>query len=416
MFKPSFSGNFFMDDDLKEYRSNHIVNCQKAQKPFYKSAPTHSVFHTTCELNSWSDLTIYLRRALPNNGQQRGNRMKRSYWLDLFTWITWQEFQKAGGSVSGFRESRWKNVQKIQEGDYLLCYLTGLSRFIGLLEVTSKPFQKFDKDIWKDEEFPCRVRVKPIIQLIPETAIPVSELRGSCSFFQDQSNPIAWIGYFRSSPFKWKDSDGEAVLKALYEAQENPIKRPFDPKKLKYRPKAIQAQMGPVTVPDSPNEEVETQPEPEKVKGPSEHTEIQWLLLKLGSDMGFNTWVARNDRGKDFQGKRFAELPKLIESLPLQFDEAINKTIELIDVLWLQGNAIVAAFEIESTTSIYSGLLRMSDLIAMQPNLNIPLYLIAPDDRRDRVMTEVNRPTFSKMRPKLSEICRFISFSGSRIR
>ena len=41
---------------------------------------------------------------------------------------------------------------------------------------------------------------------------------------------------------------------------------------------------------------------------------------------------------------------------------------------WLKGNAVVAAFEIESTTSIYSGLLRMSDLIAMQPNLNIPLY------------------------------------------
>jgi hypothetical protein len=62
----------------------------------------------------------------------------------------------------------------------------------------------------------------------------------------------------------------------------------------------------------------------------------------------------------------------------LQFDEATNRTIELIDVLWLKGNAVVAAFEIESTTSIYSGLLRMSDLIAMQPNLNIPLYLSPP--------------------------------------
>jgi len=54
----------------------------------------------------------------------------------------------------------------------------------------------------------------------------------------------------------------------------------------------------------------------------------------------------------------------------------------------------------------------MSDLIAMQPNLNIPLYLIAPDERREKVMTEVNRPTFSKLMPPLSEICRFISFSS----
>ena len=54
----------------------------------------------------------------------------------------------------------------------------------------------------------------------------------------------------------------------------------------------------------------------------------------------------------------------------------------------------------------------MSDLIAMQPNLNIPLYLVAPDDRRSKVMTEVNRPTFSRLTPPLSEICRFISFGG----
>src|SRR6266705_2700104 len=72
------------------------------------------------------------------------------------------------------------------------------------------------------------------------------------------------------------------------------------------------------------------------------------------------------------------------------------------------------AFEIESTTSIYSGLLRMSDLTAMQPNLNIPLYLVAPDERRDKVLTEINRPTFSRLEPPLSEVCRFIPFSELR--
>src|SRR5947209_4825084 len=32
------------------------------------------------------------------------------------------------------------------------------------------------------------------------------------------------------------------------------------------------------------------------------HTEIQWLLLKLGNDMGLDVWVARNDRSKRFEG------------------------------------------------------------------------------------------------------------------
>lgn len=333
---------------------------------------------------------------------------KRSYWLDLFTGATWNEFKDAGGKLSGFRKSRWNTVQKIKPGDYLLCYLTGVSRFIGILEVVSEPFQD-DSPIWSDEEFPCRLKVKIIVELTPETAIPVHELRDSLSFFQDLKSPHAWTGNFRASPAKWKTSDGETVVKALLEAKENPVIRPVDKRKLAYRPKAIKAKIGSVTVPEKIEETEEQEIVPKKT---TDHTEIQWLLLKLGTDMGFDVWVARNDRNKEYKGKKFTDLPKLKNELPLQFDDATNKTIEFIDVLWLQGNAIVAAFEVESTTSIYSGLLRMSDLVAMQPNLNIPLYLVAPNDRREKVMTEVNRPTFSKLSPPLSEICRFISFIG----
>ncbi len=130
--------------------------------------------------------------------------------------------------------------------------------------------------------------------------------------------------------------------------------------------------------------------------------------------MGLDVWPARNDRSREWNGHRFTDLPRLRAELPRQFDEVTNRTIELIDVLWLKGNAVVAAFEIESTTSIYSGLLRMSDLVAMQPNLNIPLYLVAPDDRRQKVFAEVNRPTFARLSPPLVDLCRYISFSTLR--
>jgi len=80
-------------------------------------------------------------------------------------------------------------------------------------------------------------------------------------------------------------------------------------------------------------------------------------------------------------------------------------------VLWLQRNGIGAAFEIESTTAIYSGLLRMSDLLAMQPNINIALYLVAPDERRDHVHREIRRPTFARLERQLHEVCRYIPFS-----
>lgn len=335
---------------------------------------------------------------------------ERTCWLDLFTPVTWQEFLDAGGTVSGFRDSRWKTLQKVKAGDYFLCYLTGLSRWIGILEVTSKAFRD-NTTIWKDESFPCRVKVKLIHKLSPETAVPVKDMKDQLSVFKAVGGALAWTGHFRGSPTKWKSSDGEAVLKAVQNATEHPITRPIDPAKLKYRPKALKTTIGLVTVPES--EPVE---ESREEKEPAAHTEIQWLLLKLGADMGFDVWVARNDRNRCYDGNRFSDLAALRPNLPRQFDDATNKTVELIDVLWLSKNTIVAAFEIESTTSIYSGLLRMGDLVAMQPNLKIPLFLVAPEDRREKVMAEVNRPTFSRLEPRLAEICRYISFDALRHR
>lgn len=290
--------------------------------------------------------------------------MKRTYWLDLFTGATWNEFLEAGGNVSGFRESRWTTVQKIKPGDYLICYLTGISRFIGILEVLEKPF-KDKSQIWKDEEFPARLKVRVIINLTPNTAIPVLALRERLSIFRDLKSAHAWTGAFRSSPSKWSNEDGDIILNAIQEAKENPIERPVDLRKLNYRPKGFKSKIGTVTMPAPDNEE----PGSKDNKSYTDHTEVQYLLLKLGSDMGFEVWAARNDRGREYRGKKIASIPRIKSELPNQFDEATNRTIEMIDVLWLQKNNFVAAFEIESTTSIYSGLLRLSDLVAMQPNV-----------------------------------------------
>ncbi len=333
----------------------------------------------------------------------------RNYWLDLFTGSTWQEFLDAGGETTGFRESRWNAVSKIKPGDYFLCYLTGLSRWVGILEVAGKPY-KDDTPIWKDEDFPCRLKVKIVAALSPETAVPVKNLKDRLSMFQNLDNPNRWSGPFRGSPGKWKKEDGEAVCKAVLDAKENPVSRPFNKKLLARRPKGFETKIGTVTVPEREDAQEEAPCKSESTP----HTEMQWLLLKLGNDMGLDVWAARNDKGREYKGKPFSKIERIKDSLPLQFDEATNRTIEMIDVLWLSGNSILAAFEIESTTSIYSGLLRMSDLIAMQPNINIPLYIVAPDERREKVMNEVNRATFSKLSPPMNEMCRYISFSALR--
>jgi hypothetical protein len=211
----------------------------------------------------------------------------RTYWLDLFTGTTWQEFLDAGAETSGFRESRWKTVQRIKPGDYLLCYLTGVSRWIGVLEVRVPAF-KDSSPIWKDEEFPCRLKVKVVASLTPETAVPVFELRDQLSAFQDLKSPHAWTGKFRGSPARWKKSDGEAVVQAVLEAKESPVIRPVDKAKLRRRPITFKAKIGSVTVPEA---EEEVAPEERIPTEVTPHTEIQWLLLKLGGEMGLDVWV-----------------------------------------------------------------------------------------------------------------------------
>ena len=191
---------------------------------------------------------------------------------------------------------------------------------------------------------------------------------------------------------------------------DNPIEREYDEKKYWRKPRTFESSVGVVTVPDDTEEEIKDEQLETDVEK-STHEEIQWLLLNLGVKLGLDVWVARNDRNKEYEGKKYQDIKGIRAELPRQFDEATNRTIELIDVLWLQGDAIVAAFEVEHTSAIYSGLLRMSDLISMQPNIKINLYIVAPDNRRDKVFSELNRPTFARLKPPLPDICKFIAYS-----
>ncbi len=129
--------------------------------------------------------------------------------------------------------------------------------------------------------------------------------------------------------------------------------------------------------------------------------------------MGLKIWLPRRDRGRVAIHWQPEEEGTLIDSLPLNYDDTTLKTIENIDVIWIKGRSIVRAFEVEHTTSIYSGILRMADLMALQPNLNIRAHIVAPDDRKDKVLNEIRRPVFTLLeKGPLSESCSFISYDS----
>lgn len=145
-----------------------------------------------------------------------------------------------------------------------------------------------------------------------------------------------------------------------------------------------------------------------------ESYEVQASLAEIGAKMGFQIWIPRNDRSNVLECS--TELDSaLLDELPLNYIDVTLRTIEHIDVIWIRKHSIARAFEVEHTTAIYSGLLRMADLLALQPDINIRLHIVAPDEKREKVMREIKRPIFSSLeKVPLFKRCSFIPYSSVR--
>lgn len=142
-----------------------------------------------------------------------------NYWLDLFTGETWEEFRKAGAKITGFRESRRKSLQRVGCGDIFLCYLTGVMRWVGALEVVSPSSD--DSRIWTSDAFPVRFAVKPLTMLDPEFGVPMDRFEGKLDFYRGPEHRGGFKGFLRMSPNLFKrEDDGTLILETLREAGE----------------------------------------------------------------------------------------------------------------------------------------------------------------------------------------------------
>jgi len=143
------------------------------------------------------------------------------YWLDLWTPETWEEARQRNFKVTGFRLSRWTAVSKVKPGDFLICYLTKLSRLCGILKAVSQPYRNAEKaaQIWKNDSFPCLIDVEPLVTLDFLHSIPTKEIVPKLSI------AAKWGGIIRSSPVHIPFEDGEIIRKTLEKTStEYPIK------------------------------------------------------------------------------------------------------------------------------------------------------------------------------------------------
>jgi hypothetical protein len=139
----------------------------------------------------------------------------------------------------------------------------------------------------------------------------------------------------------------------------------------------------------------EEQQRQESERDTSTHTRIQWLLAKIGCQVGCDVWIAANDHNKSWNGERLGDLS--LKALPPLVDSASRRIINLIDVLWLRRDEVVAAYEIEHTTSIASGLLRLYDLDALCRTSIMHLCVVIPHPSLKRFQSVLARPAFQRL-------------------
>ena len=134
-------------------------------------------------------------------------------------------------------------------------------------------------------------------------------------------------------------------------------------------------------------------------EGDRTHTEIQGWLRDLGRALGFDVWIASNDVNRPYEGGRLGD--GCLRGLPAEIEQAPGAdAVRLIDVLWLvpDEGRVAGAFEVEHTTSIYSGIVRLLDLaLGGQDQPVEGLFLVAPDAREGDVRAQLARPAFSRV-------------------
>ena len=291
-----------------------------------------------------------------------------------------------------------------------------------MLKVESEVYYD-DSPVHDDPDpFTVRFKVEPIVILNPESAIPIydDEVWNKLSITkQYQKGQRGWTGFFRSSLNTLNEGDGSYLVGLLKGQQGNPKNYPLTEKDARRlagkRTVRTPDREVEVEIPDDDEDETSAPAVAVPTIEPDtrESIRMQAKVAQIGAEMGFRIWVPRSDKARVLEHVSPGLHKNFLEALPLNYDDTTLRTVEQIDVLWLKGRSMARAFEVEHTTVIYSGLLRMADLLALQPNMDIRLHIVAPDDKRERVLREIRRPVFSLLdRGPLYEQCSFLSYES----
>lgn len=283
--------------------------------------------------------------------------------------------------------------EKMEEGDDILIVEGDDIRFMGKAALkTVNP--ELSRELWHNIHDPGRATGWDLIYFIANPVEMDVPFREFCWLFDYGENyqlrGFTTVSAEKLKAFHDRYDDLYSILMRIRGGQEV-VAKPVIPNTVAHTSDPVELQPDDV-------EEVLTSPLV------SDHVKMQWKLASLGLKAGEKVWIPSGDQRKLRELYAFNEFEAEFAAgidLPKNY-------FENIDVVWKEEFRIDAAFEVENSTAIYSGLLRFADLNIVAPNTTYPMFIVAPSDRRNRVREQLLRPVFRRL--DLRDKVRFLPY------
>lgn len=261
-------------------------------------------------------------------------------------------------------------VLEVRPRDRVVYYCRGDYAIKGIYEVVKACFAEETK--WP--ESPFQFKIKPIIEL--DEPFDFRVLLSSLDLFRDLGDIRKWGMSLRGTYNAVKrltERDYETIERAIVQAKDR----------------------------GTVGEEDEIE---ERLGDYRHHLQIQYKIAEWGIENGYRVHVAINDRGKIRE-----KLGKVLSDIPRFHSDRVLEIAERIDVLFFdkERDVLTHAFEVEHTSTMYSGLLRLNDIAETCHRGTTKFYIISDKSKRDKFNHELERPSFQLLR---KDKCEFVSY------
>jgi len=295
-------------------------------------------------------------------------RVSEYAWLFVASNDNWQRVVNRGSFGVKPKSPSIRAVKEAQLGEPCVAFVSGQKFFAGLGKITRGYY--YDKT----SDFPHRVGLE--VKLNLAKGAPLDSAKNVVQFIKDKNNPGKDL---RRAMRRIPLSDYE-VIKARLKPQPKPGIREESEKLAEREGHEL------ISIPIEP---IDT------------HTKAEGALLELGNLLGYDTYVTADDRNKKYRDIPLAEIAKLQE-LPSSIAQSILNTVRHIDVIWFKEELPEYCIEVEHSTDITRGLLRLYQLRGLKTSFMV----VAPAEAQDKFEGEAEKAPFHSIR----DIFRFKSY------